>query len=594
MDKNQVIGIILLVGMFVGWTLWNNSKDNPQLAEQMGDTVETVVPQSTQEEEKVSKETILLDSNAVVIEKEDITITTKELEVVLSNEGGKIKKVSLLNWTDHLGEKVVLMNEESANYRLFGDTKKAGKADLLSKMYTTEAKSKLVSGEESFDVSYAYTSESGTVIEQVYSFKAEGYTFGYQLSIDGVSKEFASSDFEWNWKGVMRRLEKSTENSEQMCTVNYYDVNGDFDDVGAGNESESIETDLKWFSLKQRFFNIGLISEDKFTKAKFQTELLKDDPTAIKDVEATVTIPVSGEVYKGEFTYFFGPNDMDIVKEVTEGYDKNVYLGWPIFSFINKWVVIPIFNFLEGFTHNYGLIILILVIIIKLLLFPIAYKSYVSMAKMKVLKPELDLIKEKLGGDQQKFQLESMALYRQVGVNPLSGCIPVVLQMPILLALFRFFPSAIHLRHESFLWATDLSTYDDVISWGFNLWPLGDHLSIFTVLMTVSQIVYTYYNNQINVQANNQMKYIGYIMPVMFLFILNNFSSGLTYYYFISNLITIAQQLLATRFIDKDKLKIAMEENRKKKATTEKSGKKSGFQQRLEEAMKAQQEKRKK
>ena len=597
MDRNQVIGIILLVAMFIGWTMWSSTKENATLGSNVTDTTQVQAPVALENSEDL-KATVDTNAENTVSrpEAKTLTISTKELEVVLSSEGGKIKQVTLLNWTDYKNDTLILMDEKSANYRLFGDTKKSGDVDLMASLYSTEATSTVVKEGDSTLVKFSYRTDSGALIEQIYTFKGTGYTIGYQLLIDGFSKEFASGDLKWKWEGKMKRFEKSFKDSEQLCTINYFDVDKDFDDIGTGNSDEELDVDLKWFSLKQRFFNIGFITEDRFKKARFETVVLRDDSNHVNTVSAEVLIPTNGDAYKGNFLFFFGPNDIPVVAAVTEGYENNVYLGWPIFSVINRWVVIPIFNFLEGYTHNYGLIIFILVIIIKMLLFPIAYRSYLSMAKMKVLKPELDEIKEKLNGDQQKFQLESMALYREVGVNPLSGCIPVVLQMPILLALFRFFPSAIHLRHESFLWANDLSTYDDIISWGFELPLIGmSHLSIFTLLMTASQIVYTYYNNQINVQANNQMKYIGYVMPVMFLFILNSFSSGLTYYYFISNLITITQQLVATKFIDKEKLKVVMDANRKKKATEAKAGasKKSGFQQRLEEAMKAQQEKRK-
>ena len=219
------------------------------------------------------------------------------------------------------------------------------------------------------------------------------------------------------------------------------------------------------------------------------------------------------------------------------------------------------------------------------------------MAKMKVLKPQIDAIKEKHDGDMAAVQQEQMKLYKQVGVNPLSGCIPVLLQMPILLALFNYFPNSIELRHESFLWAQDLSTYDAPISWSADIplisWLLGNHLSVFTLLMTVSQIAYTYYNNQINTTATGPMKNIGYIMPVIFMFVLNNFSAGLTWYYFVSNVFTIAQQLIATRFINKDKIKATMDANRQKFEASGGSKKKSKFQARLEEAMKAQEARKK-
>lgn len=265
-------------------------------------------------------------------------------------------------------------------------------------------------------------------------------------------------------------------------------------------------------------------------------------------------------------------------------------MGWGVFGLVNEWGVLPLFNFLEDFIPSYGLIILILVIIVKMILFPIAYRSYLSMAKMRELKPEIDAIKAENDGDQQKSQQATMKLYQQAGVNPLAGCIPMVLQMPVLLALFNFFPNCIELRHQKFLWAHDLSTYDNVIQWGTPIFGF-DHISIFTLLMTVSTIGYTYLNNQTNAQAQGPMKMMSYLMPLVFFFVLNSYSAGLTFYYFVSNLITISQQLIATKFIDKEKIRLTIEENRKAAAAGNK--KQSKFQARLQEAMKAGQENRK-
>lgn len=315
-----------------------------------------------------------------------------------------------------------------------------------------------------------------------------------------------------------------------------------------------------------------------------------------KSLFAEADLALAGESKLSEnIKFYFGPNDYRIMKDIakTDGvtdFSDNVYLGWKVFSVINKWLVIPLFRFLEGFNLNYGIIILILVVVIKMLLFPIAYKSYLSMAKMKELKPEIEEIKERIGDDQMALQQEQMKLYKQVGVSPISGCIPMVLQMPIFLALFNFFPNFIELRHESFLWATDLSSYDSLISWeGFPIPFLGNHISIFTVLMTVSTIAYTYYNNQMNAAAQQgPMKMMGYLMPIVFFFVLNDFAAGLTWYYFVSNLITITQQKVASSFIDKEKIRLKMEENKKAYVANNAGGeKKSSFRQRLEDAQKA-------
>ena len=255
---------------------------------------------------------------------------------------------------------------------------------------------------------------------------------------------------------------------------------------------------------------------------------------------------------------------------------------------INKFAIIPIFHFLEKYISNYGVIIIIMVFIIRLVLAPLTYKSHMGMAKMRVMKPELDEIKEKHDGDMQKAQQEQMALYQKVGINPLSGCIPMLLQMPILFAMFYFFPNSIELRQQSFLWAHDLSTYDSILDLPFTIPFYGDHVSLFTLLMTASTILYTWSNSQITT-VQGPMKSLQYVMPIMFLFFLNSYSSGLTFYYFVSNIVSFGQIALFRKFIDEDKIKKVLEENKKKNANK----KKSSFQQRLDEAMKAQQKKKK-
>jgi YidC/Oxa1 family membrane protein insertase len=287
----------------------------------------------------------------------------------------------------------------------------------------------------------------------------------------------------------------------------------------------------------------------------------------------------------GDFTFFFGPNNYQILKKIAPGFSNNVYLGWGIFSWFNKFLIIPIFNFLENYIANYGIIIMILVLIIKIMLSPLSYKSYVSMAKTKVLKPELDIIREKHEGDMQKIQAEQMQLYQKVGINPLSGCIPMLLQLPILLAMFNFFPNSIELRQESFLWADDLSTYDSIMNLPFHIPAYGSHVSLFTLLMTASTILYTWSNSQMTT-IQGPMKTIQYVMPIMFLFFLNSYSSGLTFYYFVSNIVTFGQQAIIRKFVDEDKIRAVLEENKKRNVNK----KKSKFQQRLEEAMKTSEE----
>ena len=312
----------------------------------------------------------------------------------------------------------------------------------------------------------------------------------------------------------------------------------------------------------------------------------------VKRANAKLFIPIKDlKENKADFKFYFGPNDYQTIGHVAEKFTENVYLGWPPVFWINKFVIFPVFHFLTKYIANYGVIIIILVILLRLVLFPLSYKSYLSMAKMKVLKPELDEIKERVGEDMTKVQQEQMKLYQQVGVNPISGCIPVLLQMPILFAMFYLFPASIELRQQPFLWAEDLSTYDSLIRLPFAVPFLGSHISIFTILMTAATLLYTWQNNQLS-SVQGPMKTMSYVMPVIFLFVLNSFSSGLTFYYFVSTLLTFGQQAIIKRFVDEGKIRAIMEENRKKNAAT--GGKKSRFMSKLEDAMKASQETRKK
>ncbi|MFT6827888.1 MAG: YidC/Oxa1 family membrane protein insertase, partial [Roseivirga sp.] len=305
----------------------------------------------------------------------------------------------------------------------------------------------------------------------------------------------------------------------------------------------------------------------------------------VKGGEMSLGIPMADVYEGGQFKYYFGPNNYKILQKVTDGYEENINLGYVFVSWVNKYIIINLFDFLQRYISNYGVIIMIIVLIIKLALFPLSRKSYLSMAKMKVLKPEIDALKEKTGGDAQKMQQEQMKLYREVGVNPISGCIPVVLQMPILFAMFFFFPNSIELRGESFLWATDLSTYDVLFYLPFTIPFYGSHVSGFTLLMTLSTILYTWSNNQVST-VQGPMKTIGYVMPLIFMFVLNSYSSGLSFYYFVSNIITFGQQALIRRFVNEDKILATLEENKKKNANKGKSK----FQQKLEDAMKASKE----
>ncbi len=375
-------------------------------------------------------------------------------------------------------------------------------------------------------------------------------------------------------------------NSRDSSTVNYYTNSGEFDYLKENStdpEEQKAEEPVQWVSLKQKFFLSALIARTtQFTGGTFKSSVDPADSSTVKTVAATLQLPVADlKSGKGRFDFYFGPNDFQTVKDIADEFGNNVYLGFPVVRWVNRFVIVPLFHFLEKFIGNYGVLIIVLVLLIKTLLLPLVYRSYMSMAKMKAMKPEIDEIKAQYPDDLQKQQQEQMKIYGQVGVNPLSGCIPVLLQMPILLALFSLFPNLIELRQQPFLWASDLSTYDSILNLPFVIPFYGSHVSLFTILMTISSIAYAYYNNQMTT-VEGPAKSLQYIMPVMFMFILNSLPAGLSFYYFISNLVTIGQQLTIRRFVDEGKIRQLLEENKLKN----KDKKKSKFQQRLEDAMK--------
>jgi YidC/Oxa1 family membrane protein insertase len=416
--------------------------------------------------------------------------------------------------------------------------------------------------------------------------------------VANTSGALTGSNLLFLWNNQLKALEANVEESRRRTSLNYYTADGDLEKLqslmGDGAEEELVEEPLKWITFKQRFFSSSIIADESFGQAKLEAESPEEDNLEIVKYMAAAVNMNLADLNEGaiSYRYYFGPNNQQVMVNVAPDFEENIDFGWPVVRWISKYPISYMFHWLEQFISNYGLIIVILVLVIKSILFPLSYKSYISMAKIKVLKPELDEIKEKHGDDMSKAQQEQMQLYQKVGVNPLSGCIPVLLQMPILLAMFNYFPNAIELRQESFLWADDLSTYDSIVSWEAYI-PLisdfyGNHVSLFVLLMTASTILYTWSNNQAST-VQGPMKNLQYFLPVIFMFVLNSFPAALSFYYFVSNIVTFAQQAIIRKFVDDDKIRKILEENKKRN----KNKKKSKFQARLEEAMKASEEARK-
>jgi YidC/Oxa1 family membrane protein insertase len=433
--------------------------------------------------------------------------------------------------------------------------------------------------------------DTSRYIDQTYTLDADGYTVKHAMSFKGIDELIKSrtSGIKIFWRAQLHKQERDMKWETQNTTVVYKMVGEDADKLDvASPDAEELKNNLEWVGFKQQYFSAIMVADSTFSSdAKISWKETKE-PGKIKDLQAEVYLDFDRQSYKEYgFSYYFGPNQYYTMQEAkvgkaNAGLERVIPLGWGLFGWVNRYVVIPVFHALDGVIGSMGIIILLLTIIIKTALLPLVYKSYISTAKMRILKPELDVIKEKHGNDMQKMQQDNMALYRKAGVSPMSGCVPVLLQMPILFAMFQFFPNAFELRQKAFLWATDLSQYDGPML-GFNIPFYGDHVSFFTILMTVSTLIYTHFNNQLS-GVTGQMKYIGYFMPIIFLGVLNDYAAGLTWYYFVSNMITFGQQWVIRRTVDDTKLHAQIAENRKKPVT------KSKFQQRMEEAMKVSQQ----
>jgi YidC/Oxa1 family membrane protein insertase len=450
------------------------------------------------------------------------------------------------------------------------------------KLYFTPSASTLtVSGKDSSTVTMRLSYSATQYIDYIYSLTGEGYKLGLTIKPTGLDEVISNtSSINLNWAASMRKQEKDMEQERRYSTVYFMNTDEGVDYLSSNKDDHTDVNDkkLQWVAFQAHFFSDVLISKKGFDKSSIAITTDVTDTSHSKLMSAALTLSKNTDgTYPLEF--YFGPVKYNFLK--TQGYhlEKQVYMGWGFLAYINRFSVLPVFNFLSQFTSNYGLIILALTLILKLVLSPLTYKSYLSMAKMRVLKPEMDEIKAKVGDDNPTLlQQEYLKLYKKAGVNPLGGCLPLLIQMPIVFAFFRFFPSLFELRGRSFLWMHDLSTYDALITFP-NIPFIGNHLSLMCVLMTISTLIYTYFNNQVS-GATGQMKYIGYITPIIFLGALNSYPSGLNYYYFLANMLTFAQQYIIRLMVDDKKIHAQIQENKKKPEVKKKQ---SSFQARLEE-----------
>lgn len=512
---------------------------------------------------------------------EQTTVLENEnLKITFNNLGGKIQSVEVKNEKTYGGKPLVLFD---GNQNKFGlNLNIGGKITNTNELYFTATKT-------GNGVTMRANYNADKYVDFIYSLPANGFNLDFNINLNGLNQVVQGNNVSLNWETTLLQQEKDAKKEQEHSGpyFKYVEETPDHLDLHKDEKKELTEGKIEWFSFKQHFFSAVLIPSAPFEKGNLEVKV-STDPGKIKWYGANMQLPFNQLAAQNyNFKFYFGTNKFSVLKDQGHEIEKQVDLGyWPL-KYINRFVVLPVFNFLEGFNWGYGLIILILTILLKLAMSPLTYKSYVSMAKMRVLKPEMDEIKAKVGEDNPTLlQQEYLKLYKQVGVNPIGGCLPMLLQLPFVMAFFFFFPNLFELRGESFLWMKDLSTYDNFINFGFNVPFIGDHLSLMCILMTISTLIYTYFNNQIS-GATGQMKYIGYIMPIIFLGVLNSYPSGLNYYYFLANMLTFLQQFIIRKMVNDDKIHAILQEN-KAKPKVEK--KKTGFQARLEEYMRQQQQ----
>ncbi len=634
MNRNSTIGFILIAGIMIVWLVYMQPSSE-ELAERqrVQDSIaavdqarreaqqqveeERARQQAQQEEqlviERVSDTTQATDNylelqskyavfaNAAEGEEEIITVQTDLVTYEINTRGGFIVNAILKEYQTYDSLPLRLFNPENTRFGLsfFAQNRAINTAKLIFQPSSTLSELE-VNGSNNLELSMRLYADAGEgevdpnrYIEYLYNFKGDNYMYDVTINIvnmDGIISATTSS-IDLRWRADLLRQEISVDQFNGS-TIYYKHYGDDVDYLSeSGSDEEQIKTRLKWLSFKQRFFSSAMIAGEYFEGADLATVEPEQPPydRFLKSMEANVILPLN---FTGNtsipLSFYMGPNKFNTLKAYDLELERQIPIGWSFFllSWINQYIVIPVFDWLGGYGWNYGIVILILTVLLKIVLFPIAYKTYMSSAKMRVLKPEVDELSKKFPKkeDAMEKQKAVMALYKSAGANPASGCVPMLLQMPILFAMFRFFPSSIELRQQSFLWAHDLSSYDSIMSLPFNIPFYGDHVSLFTLLMTISTILYTYLNNQMMGQQSNQlpgMKTMMYLMPIMFLGIFNSYASGLSYYYFLANIITFGQMFVFRYAINEDKLRAKIEANKKKPKK-----KKSAFQKRLEEAAK--------
>lgn len=634
MTRDNILGLILITAILVGYSIWmapseeETEKQPPKVEEvekpsertatqdsmDAAYAAEQPVTQTTESEtrEQASPEQMGAFSGTANGEDKLLTLENELLELAISTKGGHIHSATLKDYKTYDQKPLMLFTgeEDIFTFHFFAGNRSISTEQLYFTPYFNgrpldENNAPAISADETATLAMrAYTDihspERPSYIEFLYTLRGEDYMIDFDLNFVGTKEVIATntSFITLDWQIKMPRKEKNRENEQNNSTVFYRYMHDEVSKLRETRDAtDRLQTSVEWISFKQQFFSAVLIAPQGFMNADISSRAAEEDDTEfLKHAAASISIPYDPRQDNSfPMQMYLGPNHYRTLRSYELDLERQIPLGWGFFlmSWINRYAVIPVFNFLSSFNLNYGIIILILTVLLKIVLIPIAFKTYISQAKMRVLKPEIEEIGKKFPKKEEamKKQQATMALYKKAGVNPMAGCVPMLLQLPILLALFRFFPASIELRQEAFLWADDLSSYDSILDLPFTIPFYGDHVSLFTLLMTVSTIFYTRQNSQMmgSSQQMPGMKTMMYFMPVMLMGIFNNFASGLSYYYFLANVITFGQMYLFKTFVDEKALHAKIEENKKKPV------KKSKWSQRMEALAKQQEvQKRKK
>jgi YidC/Oxa1 family membrane protein insertase len=579
-DKNTVIGFVLLFALFILYFWYNNNQQSKFQAEKKHNEDSTAAANAAKQPKTdtalAKKDSASSDSayklalaggfkDAANGTEQIVTVENELIKASFTNKGGILKQVELKNFKSRDSSNVILGggNKDVLGYSINTDNHSAQSTDLY---FTPSSIVKNADGSQS--ITYSIAAADGRSVKHVFTIRKNDYLVDWNIEMNGADKLLSQSTLNMQWNMELKQHQGDVvyeRGQSQLCFME--GGNYDFKRIGTGINADLEKLD--WLTYKQQFFNTTIIPKQKFETAKAQMTTQPDSTHILLDAASTMRVKVPAAVSTtASFQLYYGPNDYKVLKGYDNGMMNLVDLGSGMFSFvkyINRYIIFPVFNFFAGFVTNLGWAILLLTLFIRLVTSPLTYKSYLSGAKMKVLRPELDVLKKKHGTDQQAYAVDQMKLFREAGVSPLGGCLPALLQIPIFFSLYSFFNSNLELRGQHFLWAKDLSQYDIIAHLPFSIPAFGDHISLFTITAVATSFLISIYNISMTpTQDNPVLKYMPYIFPIVLLFIFNKLPSALTWYYTVSNIITLGLQYVIQNYIiNHDKILAQIDEKRK-------------------------------